>query len=89
MLSVGAREKAGVSIKYSVMALCEISHSQICDPESVRFLFHVFWGFLFIFLDGCARFENPHNGPDSLTVKLSVGKEAQTNPPAVLIYPQG
>lgn len=44
MLSVGAREKAGVSIKYSVMALCEISHSQICDPESVRFLFHVFGG---------------------------------------------
>lgn len=40
MLPVGAREKAGVSIKYSVMALCEISHSQICDPESVRLFFH-------------------------------------------------
>lgn len=40
MLSVGAREKAGVSIKYSVMALGEISHSQICDPESVRLFFH-------------------------------------------------
>lgn len=39
MLSAGAREKAGVSIKHSVMALCEISHSQICDPESVRFFF--------------------------------------------------
>lgn len=79
MLSVGAREKAGVSIKYWVMALCEISHSQICDPESVRFFFHVFGGFV-CFLDGCAGFENPHNGSDPLTVKLSVGKEAQTNP---------
>lgn len=42
MLSVGAREKDGMSIKYSVMALCEISHSQICDPESVRFFFLFF-----------------------------------------------
>lgn len=43
MLSVGASEKAEVSIKYLVMALCEISHSQICDPESVRFFFHLFF----------------------------------------------
>lgn len=76
MLSVGAREKAGVSIKYSVMALGEISHSQICDPESVRLFFH---GVSFFFSDG----------PDPLTVKLSVGKEAQTNPPVFLIYPRG
>lgn len=76
MLPVGAREKAGVSIKHSVMALCEISHSQICDPESVRLFFH---GFVFFFLDG----------PDPSSVKLSVGKEAQTDPPAVLIYPHG
>lgn len=81
MLYAGAREKAGVSIKHSVMALCEISHSQICDPESVRFFFF-FW-------NGCAGFENHHNGPDPSTVKLSVGKAAQTNPPVVLIYPHG
>lgn len=75
MLSVGAREKAGVSIKHSVTA-CVKSHIlkyvtlKVFDFSSMVFFF---------FLDG----------PDPSSVKLSVGKEAQTDPPAVLIYPHG
>lgn len=69
MLSVCVRGKGLVSIKYSVMALCKISCSQIFVPENVRlfFLFFIFF-----------------NGPAQSPVKPSVGKEAETKSPCGL-----
>lgn len=71
MLPVHVREKGGVSMKCSVGALCEISHSQMFVPGNVRPFFHVFYS----------------NGPDPSPVKLPVGKGASTNPPVIFIRP--